>query len=78
MNRDRIMEIVEVQAKALTDEKYLQLYEDYSAALEKVYRLMKEISPWEREIVNNYLLAAVSLHDRLMELAIDYGISSSG
>ena len=78
MNRDRIMEIVDVQEKALTDEEYLHLHVDYSYTQEKFCRLMKEMSSWEIEIVENYLLAAVALHQRLMELAVDYGRSSGG
>lgn len=73
MNYERIMEIVDVQEKALTDEKYLLLYEDYACAQENLRRLMEEISPWAREVVEKFLLAAVPLHHRLMELAIDYG-----
>ena len=78
MDNDRIMEIVDVQEKASTDEEYLHLHVDYSYAQEKFCRLMMEMSPWEKEIVENYLLAAVALHQRLMELAIDYGRSSGG
>ena len=75
MDRDRIMEIVNVQEQALTDEEYLHLYADYSYAQEKFCRLMKEMSPWEKGIVEGYLLTAAALHQRLMELAIDYGKS---
>ena len=78
MDQDRVMELVDVQDKALTDEEYLQLHVDYSVAQERFCRLMQEMSPWEKEIVENYLLTAVSLHQRLMELAIDYGRSSGG
>ena len=78
MDKDRVMEIVDVQDKALTDEEYLRLRVDYSIAQERFCRLMQEMSPWEKEIVENYLLTAVSLHQRLMELAIDYGRSSGG
>ena len=74
MDHDRIMELVAVQEKAMTDEEYLHLHGDYSIAQEKFCRLMKEMSPWEKEIVENYLLTSVALHQRLMELAIDYGI----
>ena len=73
MERDRIMEIVDVQEKAMTDEEYLHLHVDYSYAQEKFCRFMREMSPWETEIVENYLLTAAALHQRLMELAIDYG-----
>ena len=76
MNKDRVMELVAVQDKALTDEEYLQLHVDYAIAQEKFCRFLQEMSPWEKEIVENYLLTAVSLHQRLMELAIDYGRSS--
>ena len=78
MDQDRVMELVDVQDKALTDEEYLHLHVDYSIAQERFCRLMQEMSPWEKEIVENYLLTAVSLHQRLMELAIDYGRSSGG
>lgn len=78
MDKDRVMEIVDVQDKALTDEEYLRLHADYSIAQKKFSLLMQEMSPWEKEIVGNYLLTAVSLHQRLMELAIDYGRSSGG
>lgn len=78
MDKDRVMEIVAVQDKALADEEYLQLHADYSIAQERFCRLMQEMSPFEKEIVENYLLTAVSLHQRLMELAIDYGRSSGG
>ena len=78
MDKDRVMEIVAVQDKALTDDEYQQLHAGYSIAQEKFCRFMQDMSPWEREIVENYLLTAVSLHQRLMELAIDYGRSSSG
>ena len=78
MDKDRVMELVAVQDKALTDEEYQQLRADYSIAQEKFCRFMQEMSPWEKEIVENYLLTAVSLHQRLMELAIDYGRSSGG
>ena len=75
MNKDRIMEIVDVQDRALTDEEYLRLHWDYSIAQEKLCRLMGEMSPWEKEIMENYLLSAAALHQRLIELAIDYGRS---
>ena len=73
MDKDRIMEIVDVQEHALSDEEYLHLYAEYSYAEKKFRRLMKEISPWEKEIIENNLLAAVALHRRLMELAVNYG-----
>lgn len=78
MDGDRIMEIVDVQEKARTDEEYLHLYKDYSLAQEKFSRLMGEMSPWEKEIVGNYLLTMAALHQRLMELAIDYGRNTGG
>ena len=40
MDKDRIMEIVDVQEQALTDEEYLHLYADYSYTLDKFCRLM--------------------------------------
>ena len=73
MERDRIMEIVDVQEKAMSDKEYLQLHKDYSDAQEKFCRLMTEMSPWEKEILGNYLLTAATMHHRLIELAIDYG-----
>ena len=78
MDKDRIMEVVDVQEQALTDEEYLHLYADYSYTQDKFCRLMGEMSAWEKEIVENYLLTAAALHQRLMELAIDYGKSSGG
>lgn len=78
MDKDRVMELVDVQDKALTDEEYLRLHVDYSIAQERFCQLMQAMSPREKEIVGNYLLTAVSLHQRLMELAIDYGRSSGG
>jgi hypothetical protein len=76
VSKDRIMEIVDVQDGALADEEYLQLHREYSIAQKKFCRLMGEMSPWEKGIVENYLLSAAALHQRLMELAIDYGRSS--
>ena len=73
MDNSRVMEIVAIQEKAMTDEEYLHLHVDYSYAQEKFCRFMREMSPWETEIVENYLLTAAALHQRLMELAIDYG-----
>ena len=60
MDQDRVMELVDVQDKALTDEEYLHLHVDYSIAQERFCRLMQEMSPREKEIVGNYLLTAVS------------------
>ena len=53
MDKDRIMEIVDVQEQALTDEEYLHLYADYSYTQDKFCRLMGEMSAWEKEIVEN-------------------------
>ena len=52
----------------------MQLHVDYSIAQEKFSRLMREMSSWETEIVEGYLLTAVARHQRLRELAIDYGM----
>ena len=78
MDRNRIMEIMDVQDTAFTDKAYMQLRVDYTIAQERFCRLMTEMSPREQEIVADYLLTAVSLHQRLMELAIDYGRASGG
>ena len=67
------MEILNVQEHALADAEYLHLYTDYSSAQEHFRQLMTELPAKEQEIIENYLLTAVALHQRLMELAINYG-----
>ena len=75
MDKDSVMEIIAVQESASTDEEYLQLYADYSCAQDKFCCYLQEMPPLEREILENFLLTSVALHQRLMELAINYGKS---
>ena len=72
MDRETLLQILDVQDFALTDAEYLRLHQAYSDAHTGLLALMSELTPEQTQVLAEYFAAATQLHHRLMALALDW------
>lgn len=74
MKKSNILKILDVYEIALQDEEYLRLYAEYVPVEKKLQKLLAVLPQSQRQDLEDYLLASVELHHRLMALAIQHNI----
>lgn len=62
-----------LQERAMEDEDYLSLLEEYREADGPMLRALEEMAPAHREIVMDYMGAVHAAHARMLELALSLG-----
>ncbi len=71
MNTETLHKLLDIQEFAMHDETYRRLHEAYSIAHELFLQFYRSLSESDRHMIDDYLSAAVSLHHRLLILAIE-------
>ena len=73
MDKELLHQLLDIQESALSDHQYMQLHKDYVQAELQLRQLLETLRPEQKSVLEQYLLASVPLHHRLIALAIAYG-----
>lgn len=69
MNAETQKKYLDVLDRALADEGYRQLYEEYGACIARLEILLKQLPPDQAEVFFNYIGLCGQMHARILEIA---------